>query len=77
VYIIGQSAEAFFQAWSSEVNCEICGTMDSAVEAVKREAECGDTVLLSPGTASYDQFKNFEERGDVFARLVKEGTKNE
>lgn len=77
VYIIGQSAEAFFQAWSSEVNCEICGTMDNAVEAVKREAECGDTVLLSPGTASYDQFKNFEERGDVFARLVKEGTKNE
>jgi UDP-N-acetylmuramoylalanine--D-glutamate ligase len=45
--------------------------MDKAVEAARREAEKGDTVLLSPGTASFDQFKSFGERGEVFARLVK------
>ena len=54
------------------VDCEICGTMERAVEAARREAERGETVLLSPGTASFDQFQSFGERGDVFARLVKE-----
>ena len=72
VYLIGQSAEAFFAAWNGAVDCEICGTMHKAVEMAKREAEKGETVLLSPGTASFDQFKSYGERGDVFARLVKE-----
>ena len=72
VYLIGQSAKAFFAAWNSAVDCEICGTMERAVEKVRREAEKGETVLLSPGTASFDQFKSYGERGDVFARLVKE-----
>ena len=73
VYLIGQSAEAFFAAWNGAVDCEICGTMERAVEAAKREAGKGETVLLSPGTASFDQFQSYEERGDVFARLVKKG----
>ena len=72
VYLIGQCAEAFFAAWNGAVDCEICGTMERAVETVKREAVKGETVLLSPGTASFDQFKSYGERGDVFARLVKE-----
>ena len=72
VYIIGQCAEVFFAAWKSAVDCEILGTMERAMEAVKREVEPGATVLLSPGTASYDQFKSFGERGEVFARLVKQ-----
>ena len=72
VYLIGQSAEAFFAVWNGAVDCEICGTMERAVEKARREAEKGETVLLSPGTASFDQFKSYGERGDVFARLVKE-----
>ena len=72
VYLIGQSAEAFFEAWNGAVDCEICGTLDKATEAARREAEKGETVLLSPGTASFDQFKSYGERGDAFARLVKE-----
>ena len=71
VYLIGQSAETFSAAWKSAVDCEICGTMEIAVEAAKREAAKGETVLLSPGTASFDQFQSFGERGEVFARLVK------
>lgn len=71
VYLIGQCAEAFAAAWKSTVDCEICGTMDKAVQAAMREAAKGETLLLSPGTASFDQFKSFGERGDVFAGLVK------
>ena len=71
VYLIGQSAEAFSAAWKNAVDCEICGTMERAVERAMRDAEKGETVLLSPGTASFDQFKSFGERGEVFARLVK------
>ena len=76
VYLIGQSSELFHLAWKDAVDCEVCGTMDRAVEAARREAEKGDTVLLSPGTASFDQFKSFEERGDVFAGLVKKERKD-
>ena len=71
VYLIGRCAEEFRSVWSCAVDCEVCETMDKAVEAARREAEKGDTVLLSPGTASFDQFKSFGERGEVFARLVK------
>jgi len=71
VYLIGRCAEEFRSAWSGVVDCEVCGTMERAVESAKREAEKGDTVLLSPGTASFDQFRSFGERGDVFASLVK------
>ncbi len=66
----------FSSAWSGAVDCEVCGVMERAVESAMRDAEKGDTVLLSPGTASFDQFKSFGQRGDVFAKLVKkEGQK--
>ena len=76
VYLIGQSAEAFCLAWKNAVDCEVCETMDRAVERATCEAEQGETVLLSPGAASFDQFKSFEERGDVFAGLVKKERKD-
>lgn len=72
VYTIGQAAEAFALAWSGAVPCEVCGTLDKAVAVAMREAAEGDVLLLSPGAASFDQFQNFEERGDVFASLVKQ-----
>lgn len=71
VYLIGQSGGALASAWSGSVDCEVCGTMDRAVARAASEAEIGDTVLLSPGAASFDQFKSFGERGDVFADLAK------
>ena len=75
VYLIGQCAELFLAAWKSAVDCEVSGTMERAVEHAKRSAAKGDVVLLSPGTASFDQFKSFGERGEVFARLVQKGKK--
>ena len=76
VYLIGRCAEVFFRAWSDAVDCEVCGTMDRAVKSAMHDAVSGDTILLSPGAASFDQFQSFGQRGDVFAELVKkEGQK--
>jgi UDP-N-acetylmuramoylalanine--D-glutamate ligase len=49
-----------------------CGDLSSAVATAKSLAESGDVVLLSTGTASYDQFPNFEKRGDAFTALARE-----
>jgi UDP-N-acetylmuramoylalanine--D-glutamate ligase len=46
------------------------GTIAGAVEQAARDAQPGDVVLLSPASASYDQYANFEERGEDFRRLV-------
>ncbi|MGN0847302.1 MAG: Mur ligase family protein [Kiritimatiellia bacterium] len=73
VYLIGRCADQFLEAWHSAVPCEICGTLDHAVESARRDACMGETVLLSPGTASFDQFKSYGARGDAFASLAREG----
>ena len=49
-----------------------CGVLENAIRAADRDAENGDIVLLSPASASFDQFKNFVERGRFFKRIVKE-----
>ncbi len=74
-YLIGASAESFAATLDGHVPFEINGTLDKAVAAAARDAAAhGGTgevcVLLSPACASYDQFQNFEHRGDVFKKLV-------
>ena len=49
-----------------------CGDLSTAVATARKLASSGDIVVLSPGCASYDQFTNFEQRGDAFAKLAKE-----
>ena len=69
-YLIGHSAREFALQLGDTPH-EICETMARAVARAAEEAEPGDTVLLAPAAASFDQYRDFEERGDDFARLVK------
>jgi len=72
VYLIGECAGRMRSAWSGAVSCKDCGTLDVAVAEAAREARAGETVLLSPGCASFDQFGSYRERGERFTRLVRE-----
>ncbi|MCB4455917.1 UDP-N-acetylmuramoyl-L-alanine--D-glutamate ligase [Leisingera sp. McT4-56] len=68
-YVIGREAAGF--ALQLDVEAEVCTTMAAAVERAMAEAEDGDTVLLAPAAASFDQYDNFEQRGDDFVAEVK------
>ena len=73
-YLIGQASEEFAATLGSNVAFERCETLDVAVKRATADALGARTpepvVLLSPACASYDQYKNFEERGEHFRRLV-------
>jgi len=73
-YLIGEAAErmAAELAPASGAGVEISdvGTLERAVEAAARDAKEGEVVLLSPACASFDAFKDFEERGERFRELV-------
>jgi UDP-N-acetylmuramoylalanine--D-glutamate ligase len=71
VYLIGDCSGQMCRAWASAVPCEECGTLEQAVDAAIREAQPGETVLLSPGTASFDQFNGYRERGERFTKRVR------
>jgi UDP-N-acetylmuramoylalanine--D-glutamate ligase len=71
-YLIGAAAEEL--AAALDVPVQRSGDLASAVSAAAAVAKPGEVVLLSPACASYDQFENFEVRGDEFRRLVEELT---
>ncbi len=73
-YLIGDAAEAFAATLRGKVPFERCGTLDVAVARAAEDALASNVrepvVLLSPACASYDQYPNFEVRGDHFRALV-------
>jgi len=70
-YLIGETADEIATALEAAgVPFRACGDLETAVRAAAEEAQPGEVVLLSPACASYDQFRNFEERGDAFRRIV-------
>lgn len=69
-YVIGREAAGFAMQLSG-IETEVCTTMEQAVAQAMAEAEEGDTVLLAPAAASFDQYDSFEARGDHFTALVK------
>ncbi len=73
-YLIGEAADAFAATLGNAVPHELSRTLDQAVAAAARDAEVSPAtepvVLLSPACASFDQYRNFEVRGDAFRALV-------
>ena len=70
-YTIGEASEMFARLLGPHMPVAECGTLDAAVRAAAHDARAGDTVLLSPACASFDQFRDFEARGDAFRELVR------
>jgi UDP-N-acetylmuramoylalanine--D-glutamate ligase len=73
-YLIGEAADAFAETLSGRVDAVKAGTIEHATTLAAADAEAsGETepvVLLSPACASFDQFRNFEERGEAFRAAV-------
>lgn len=69
-YVIGREADGFAVQLTG-IEAEACGTMEAAVARAAAESEPGDVVLLAPAAASFDQYDNFEKRGEDFAARVK------
>ena len=73
-YLIGEAADQFAVTLANTVPHEINGTLDKALAAAARDAAASSAaepaVLLSPACASFDQYRNFEVRGDAFRTLV-------
>ncbi len=67
-YVIGREAAGF--AMQLGIDTEVCGTMEVAVARAMEQAQSGDTVLLAPAAASFDQYDSFERRGDDFIAQV-------
>jgi UDP-N-acetylmuramoylalanine--D-glutamate ligase len=72
VYTIGSAAEKIERQLAGVVKMVSAGTMQVAVAKAAEAAVSGDVVLLAPACSSFDQFENYEHRGQVFRQLVSE-----
>ncbi len=71
IYAIGEVEERVKEyADSKNISCKVCHTLNKAMEEIKKDAKDGEIVLLSPSSASWDQYAKFEDRGDEFKKLV-------
>jgi UDP-N-acetylmuramoylalanine--D-glutamate ligase len=70
VILFGEAAPKIAAALGSGKPLTLCANLEQAVAAAARLVKPGDVVLLSPGGTSFDEFKDFEERGECFKRMV-------
>ena len=69
-YLIGEAMEGFAAEIGDAIPVDLAGDIASAVARAAAEAKPGDIVLLSPACASFDQYKDYEQRGDAFRAAV-------
>ena len=71
IYAVGTVTERVFDyAKENNIDCIKCYTLDKAMEEIKNNVQNGEAVLLSPASASWDQYDKFETRGNEFKKLV-------
>ena len=70
-FLVGEATEKIRAAWSLFTPCTVADSLLEAVTEAARNASSGDVVLLSPACSSLDQFRNYQERGEVFCQAVK------
>ena len=71
VALFGASREHFEKAWQKLVPITWHETLEPAVRFVTANAQSGDVILMAPATASFDLYRNYEERGEDFRRIVR------
>ena len=80
IVLIGEAAKRIQGEWAGCAPITMAGSLEQALDNVHRAALSGDVVVFSPGCSSFDMFRNFEHRGEVFKGLVKrlkaEGVQN-
>ncbi|MEO0545217.1 MAG: UDP-N-acetylmuramoyl-L-alanine--D-glutamate ligase [Pseudomonadota bacterium] len=69
-YLIGEAAAEFAATLGDSTPFEISAQLDVAVAHAARDAQAGEAVLLAPAAASFDQFPNFEKRGEAFVKAI-------
>jgi UDP-N-acetylmuramoylalanine--D-glutamate ligase len=70
-YLIGEAEEQLARELDGAVPLRRCGDLERAVAFAREAAQPGDTILLSPACTSFDQYSDFEERGEHFRRLAR------
>ena len=71
--LIGDMAERIERLWSPQLPCYNAGrSLEEAVRIAHSQAQPGDLVLFSPGTSSFDMFKNYADRGEQFRRIARQ-----
>lgn len=70
VTLIGEAADRMAGVWNGLTTIKRAPTLDEAIDKAMENAVPGDVVVFSPGCSSFDMFKNYEERGDIFKQLV-------
>lgn len=70
VFLVGECKNKLANLWKNDISCIIFSTFEDAVNAACDKAEPGDVVLLSPGCASMDMFKDYKDRGQKFTLII-------
>lgn len=70
VYLTGATADIMYELWKNELPLEKIDDFNQCIHKAFYDSTPGDIILLSPACASFDKFKNYEERGEVFKQIV-------